>query len=128
MKLKKRGIILEYKDETWGSCRHWQVVESVREVEDEEEAEEIIRKKEKEGFISCFDCEPLERAYNDSSRNRHRYAKFLFKTEKGKMYLVKRWEKSHPSCNRGRWFSGFIYYLVKDGKIIKEWDMRIPGR
>lgn len=45
-----------------------------------------------------------------------------------KMYLVKRWDKSHPSGNRGKWLSGFIYYLVKDGKVLKEWDLRIPGR
>ncbi len=127
MRIENRGLILEYLDETWGSCRHWQVIESVREVKDEEEAEEIIRKKERDGFISCFDCEELEKVYNDSGKNKHRTGKFLFRTEKGKMYLVKRWDKSHPSCNRSKWLSGFIYYLVKDGKVIKEWDKRISG-
>ena len=127
MRLTDEGIILEYLDETWGSCRHWQVIESVKEVSSVEEAEEIINNKEKNGFISCFDCEVIEKEYNDSGRNRHRKGEFLFKTDKGKMYLVKRWDKSHPSCNRRKWLSGFIYYLVKDGKIIKEWDKRVQG-
>lgn len=129
VEIRSDGIVLEYMDRTWGSYKHWQIVESVREVQSEEEAEELIKNKERNGFIVCWDLEEkIEYEFNDSRKNRHRRGKWLFRTESEKMYLVKRWDKSHPSGNRGKWLSGFIYYLVKDGKVLKEWDLRIPGR
>lgn len=130
MEIREDGIlILVYKDETWGSYRHWQVVESVRHVASEEEAEKLINDRENDGFAVCWDLEEkLEYEFNDSSKNRHRLGRWLFKTEPGLLYLVKRWEKNHPSGNRRKWSSGFVYSLVKDGKIVKEWDLRVPGR
>lgn len=129
MEIREDGIVLVYKDETWGRYRHWQVVESVREVQSEEEAEKLINDRENDGFTVCWQLkEKIEYEFNDSSKNRHRLGKWLFKTEPGKLYLVRRWEKNHPSGNRTKWLSGFVYYLVKDGKIVKEWDLRVPGR
>lgn len=129
MEIREDGIVLVYKDETWGSFRHWQIVESVREVQSEEEAEKLINDKARDGFTVCWDLEEkLEYEFNDSSKNRHRAGKWLFKTEPGKLYLIKRWERNHPSGNRAGWLSGFVYYLVKDGKIVREWDLRVSGR
>lgn len=129
MEVRDDGIVLVYKDETWGRFRHWQIVESVREVQSEEEAEKFINDREKDGFTVCWDLkEKLEYEFNDSSKNRHRAGKWLFKTEPGKLYLVRRWDKNHPSGNRSKWLSGFVYSLVNDGKIVREWDLRVPGR
>ncbi len=133
MEVREDGIVLVYKDETWGRFRWYQVVESIREVQSEEEAEKLINDKENDGWTVCWDLEEkLEYEFNDSSKNRHRAGRWLFKIEPGKLpgklYLVKRWERNHPSGNRAGWLSGFVYCLVKDGKIVREWDFRIPGR
>lgn len=75
----------------------------MREVQSELEAEKLINDNEKDGFTVCWDLEEkIEYDFNDSSKNRHRLGKWLFKMEPGKLYLVRRWEKNHPSGNRSK--------------------------
>jgi len=91
-------VELEYRDETWGSCRHLQVVDVVL---------------TPEGPKPCWEFERIKnkgKGYADSRRNRHREVYFRALLPVGTW--IRRWYKNHPSCNRGRWEQGFLFYRV----------------
>lgn len=127
MEIRGNELILEYKDETWGSFRHWQVVESVRKVSSIEEAKAVIESKERDGFKACWELEVVEKDFHDSRKNRHRAAKYKMLLDENKIYLVKRWDKCHPSGNTGRWLSGFIFYIIAKNQLVEIIDKRIQG-
>ncbi len=120
-------IEMRYYDETWGSFRHWQIVDSLKEVESIEEAEKIINSKEKrDDFKVCWEFEVVKKDFNDSRKNRHR--SYIYQTDVSKgIYLLRRWVRYHPSGNSRRYLSGFIFVVIQDGKIVKIVDKRIKG-
>ena len=111
-------LYLRYYDETWGSCRHWQIVDSVRKVSSIDEARKVIESKAREGWTAAWEFSLIaDVGDGDSTRNRHRN-KFFEMSQSG-LYVVRRWYKDHPSCNAGRWEQGFIYAIVEDGRIVE---------
>ena len=111
-------LYMTYKDETWGSCRHWQTVCSLKEVESEDHARAIIDNKEN-SFKACWEFEVVKKEFNDSRRNRHRHCIYRAKLETGKTYLLRIYKKVHPSCNRLKWYRKFTYYLISDAENMK---------
>jgi len=126
VQVKEGKLLMRYKDETWGSFRHWQIVDSLRKVRNIEEAEKLIEARERNGFKACWEFECLEKDYADSSRNRHREATFIADVREG-VWLLKRWVRYHPSGNHSKYLSGFIYAIIKNGEIVKVVDKRERG-
>lgn len=120
------SIYMKYKDETWGSCRHWQTIVSIREVNNEEEARAIVEAKDN-NFAPCWEFNEELKEWNDSARNRHRFCVYSKPLSSSKLYLVRVYEKHHPSCNRSRWYKRFAYYLVKDGKVTELQEKILNG-
>jgi len=116
MKIENQKLILEYFDETWGSCRHWQIVESYREIQDKNDFENVIR--DRNGWIVAWEGNCIEKQFNDSRRNRHRQAFYEFKLPQ--LCIVKRFVKNYPSCNKKRWQKYFEYLLIENGQIINK--------
>ena len=117
VRLEDGYIYLKYTDETWGSCRHWQTIYSIREVESEAEAMSIIEARDND-FKPAWEFEEVEIEWNDSRKNRHRNCTYRAKLDANKLYLLRVYQKVHPSCNRGRWYRRFAYYLIRNASEV----------
>jgi len=109
---EQKNLYLFYEDETWGSCRHWQTIYSIREVSDEQHARQLIRERNND-FTAAWAFEEVQRKWDDSRKNRHRFCVYRMQLQRGKVYLLRIYQKNHPSCNRARWVTYFTYYLIE---------------
>jgi hypothetical protein len=128
--VSENHVLLVYRDETWGSCRHWQTVDSIAEISDPADFNRIVNEKDYAKtlkFKPAWEFEAGKREFNDSAKNRHRDGIYLALIDNKKIYVVRRWSKNHPSCNRGKWLSGWIFFLIINGEVKAVVDKRIKG-